>query len=150
MPTIQPVLRGAGRVAAWALLAALAACGGGGGTTPPDTTPYVDANRYSMAAGASLATPNEATAVTHRSLTLGGTPIAYTATAGHLSALDSSQAAEASIFYVAYTADGAAAATRPVTFFFNGGPGSATVWLHLGSFAPRRGCRAATCGWRST
>ncbi len=139
MLTIQPVLRGAGRVAALALLAALVACGGdGGGTSPPDTTQYVDANRYSMAAGASLATPNEATAVTHRSLTLGGTSIAYTATAGHLSALDSSQAAEASIFYVAYTADGAAAATRPVTFFFNGGPGSATVWLHLGSFAPRR------------
>ena len=139
MLTIQPVLRGAGRVAALVLLAALAACGGGGGgTSPPDTTQYVDANRYSMAAGASLATPNEATAVTHRSLTLGGTPIAYTATAGHLSALDSNQAAEASIFYVAYTADGAAAATRPVTFFFNGGPGSATAWLHLGSFAPRR------------
>jgi carboxypeptidase C (cathepsin A) len=47
-------------------------------------------------------------------------------------------APEASIFYVAYTADGAAPGTRPVTFFFNGGPGSATVWLHLGSFAPRR------------
>ena len=45
---------------------------------------------------------------------------------------------EASFFYVAYTLDGAAPATRPVTFFYNGGPGSATVWLHLGSFGPRR------------
>ena len=103
-----------------------------------DPTAYLDTNRYSAAAGASLATPNETTAVVHRSLTLGGAAIAYTATTGHLSALDSSQAAEASIFYVAYTADGAAPATRPVTFFFNGGPGSASVWLHLGSFAPKR------------
>jgi carboxypeptidase C (cathepsin A) len=47
-------------------------------------------------------------------------------------------AAEASFFYVAYTVDGASAATRPVTFFYNGGPGSATVWLHLGSFGPKR------------
>ena len=139
MLPIQPVLRGACRVAATVALAALAACGGGGGGGgSADSTPFVDANRYSMTAAASLSTPNESTAVTHHSLTLGGTAIAYTASAGHLSALDSNQAGEASIFYVAYTADGAAAATRPVTFFFNGGPGSATAWLHLGSFAPKR------------
>ena len=138
MLTFQPALSGARRITASAVLAALASCGGGGDGGSTDTTQYVDANHYSMAAGASLATPNETTSVTHRSLTLGGTAIAYTATAGHLSALDASQAGEASIFYVAYTADGAAAAVRPVTFFFNGGPGSATVWLHLGSFAPRR------------
>ena len=41
------------------------------------------------------------------------------------------------MFYVAYTVAGAAAA-RPLVFFYNGGPGSATIWLHLGSFAPRR------------
>jgi carboxypeptidase C (cathepsin A) len=134
MLALQPVQR----AAALAALAVVAGCGGGGDGGSSGTTRYVDANRYSMAAGASLATPNETTAVTHRSLTLGGSAIAYTATAGHLSALDSSQAGEASIFYVAYTADGAAPATRPVTFFFNGGPGSATAWLHLGSFAPRR------------
>ena len=44
----------------------------------------------------------------------------------------------ASVFYTAYTRDGAAASSRPVTFFYNGGPGSATVWLHMGSFAPVR------------
>ena len=141
MFTIPLVARGVRRIACLVTLAAAAACGGGGGGGgggTPDPAQYVDANKYAATAGASLATPNEATAVTHRSLALGGATIAYTATAGHLTALDSSQAAEASIFYVAYTADGAAAATRPVTFFFNGGPGSATVWLHLGSFAPRR------------
>jgi len=44
--------------------------------------------------------------------------------------------AEASMFYVAYFKNGANA--RPVTFFYNGGPGSATLWLHIGAFGPRR------------
>ena len=139
MATIRSLLRVA-RLAAAALAAAGAGCGGGGGGNDINGggTQFVDANHYSAASGASLSTPNEATGVTHHSLTLGASAIAYTATAGHLSALDANQAPEAAIFYVAYTADGAAAATRPVTFFFNGGPGSATAWLHLGSFAPRR------------
>jgi carboxypeptidase C (cathepsin A) len=46
--------------------------------------------------------------------------------------------AEASMFYVAYFKKGTAANTRPITFVFNGGPGSATVWLHMGAFGPRR------------
>ncbi|HEU4635974.1 MAG TPA: peptidase S10, partial [Edaphobacter sp.] len=44
----------------------------------------------------------------------------------------------ASIFYVAYTQNGADAGSRPITFFFNGGPGAATIWLHMGSFGPVR------------
>jgi len=46
--------------------------------------------------------------------------------------------AEASIFYVAYFKKGAPAADRPITFLYNGGPGSASVWLHMGAFGPRR------------
>jgi carboxypeptidase C (cathepsin A) len=46
--------------------------------------------------------------------------------------------AEASIFYVAYFKKGAPSAGRPITFLFNGGPGSSTVWLHMGAFGPRR------------
>jgi len=46
--------------------------------------------------------------------------------------------AEASMFYVAYFKKGAPSANRPITFLFNGGPGSATVWLHMGAFGPRR------------
>jgi carboxypeptidase C (cathepsin A) len=140
MPTFQSALLDARRAAAAAMLAALAACGGGGGGDGGAVVPgtYLDPNHYAGTANASLSTPNETTASTRGSLTLAGTAVAYTATVGHLSALDSSQSPEASIFYVAYTADGAAAATRPVTFFFNGGPGSATAWLHLGSFAPKR------------
>jgi carboxypeptidase C (cathepsin A) len=46
--------------------------------------------------------------------------------------------AEASMFYVAYFKKGAPSADRPITFLFNGGPGSSTVWLHMGAFGPRR------------
>ena len=42
------------------------------------------------------------------------------------------------MFYVAYFKHGAEAAKRPITFLFNGGPGSSTVWLHMGAFGPRR------------
>ncbi|MBV8141728.1 MAG: hypothetical protein JOZ60_06745, partial [Verrucomicrobia bacterium] len=45
---------------------------------------------------------------------------------------------KAQIFFVAYILDGAEVATRPVTFAFNGGPGSASVWLHMGGIGPRR------------
>jgi len=47
-------------------------------------------------------------------------------------------AAEASMFYVAYFKKDARAENRPITFIYNGGPGSATVWLHMGAFGPRR------------
>jgi carboxypeptidase C (cathepsin A) len=46
--------------------------------------------------------------------------------------------AEASIFYAAYFKKGVPAADRPITFLYNGGPGSATIWLHIGAFGPRR------------
>jgi len=46
--------------------------------------------------------------------------------------------AEASMFYAAYFRKGVGAASRPITFVFNGGPGSATVWLHMGAFGPKR------------
>ena len=103
-----------------------------------------DPMSYSTSPGASLPAAVEAAAVTHHRMVLNGTSLPYTATAGHLTAHDpASGAPEASFFYVAYTADGTDAATRPVTFFYNGGPGSATVWLHLGSFGPKRLATAA-------
>jgi carboxypeptidase C (cathepsin A) len=48
------------------------------------------------------------------------------------------KAAEASMFYVAYFKSDTKGAVRPVTFFYNGGPGSSTVWLHMGAFGPKR------------
>lgn len=62
-----------------------------------------------------------------------GRTIAYTATAGTLTIRDADGRPEASIFYTAYVAPGR---NRPVTFFYNGGPGSASLWLRMGSFAP--------------
>jgi carboxypeptidase C (cathepsin A) len=125
----------------------LAGCGGGGGgsssatpaPTPTPTSSFTDPVTYSSLSNASLASAAEIVSVTRHQLVLGTTTLNYTATAGHLTALaPGTNAPEASFFYVAYTLDGANAATRPVTFFYNGGPGSATVWLHLGSFGPKR------------
>jgi carboxypeptidase C (cathepsin A) len=58
--------------------------------------------------------------------------------AGQLGEEDKNPQAEASMFYVAYFRKGAPAAGRPITFLYNGGPGSSTVWLHMGAFGPRR------------
>ena len=77
-------------------------------------------------------------AVTHHTLALGGRRIGYTARAGTILLRDKENDPTASVFYVAYTADHGDARTRPVTFFWNGGPGSSTIWLHMGSFAPVR------------
>ncbi|MCA3831854.1 MAG: peptidase S10, partial [Burkholderia sp.] len=102
---------------------------------------YNDPNSYSSSANASLdaSAAVEKAAITHHQITLNGKTIRYTATTGHLVARNPQTGApEASFFYVAYTADNQPAAKRPVTFLYNGGPGSASVWLHLGSFGPRR------------
>jgi carboxypeptidase C (cathepsin A) len=61
----------------------------------------------------------------------------FTARAGHLIA-ERKDKKKAAIFYTAYTRDGLPREKRPVTFFWNGGPGSASIWLHLGSFGPKR------------
>ena len=101
--------------------------------------PYVDPTTYSSLPGGSLASAMDAASVTHHTITLQGTELAYTATTGHLVTRDpGATQAQASMFYVAYRAQGTDPATRPITFFFNGGPGSATIWLHLGSFGPKR------------
>lgn len=81
----------------------------------------------------------EQTSVTHHVATTHAGPMKYTATAGTLTIRDDDAKPIASVFYVAYTADGVKDyKRRPVTFFYNGGPGSSTLWLHMGSFAPER------------
>jgi carboxypeptidase C (cathepsin A) len=82
--------------------------------------------------------PPETNSTTKHDVTVGGQTIHYTATAGNLLIRDEQDKPNASIFYVAYTQDGAEAKNRPVTFFYNGGPGAATIWLHMGSFGPVR------------
>lgn len=71
-------------------------------------------------------------------VTAGGRMIAYTATAGTLTIRDAAGKPTASIFYTAYTAPSANGRRRPVTFLYNGGPGSASLWLRMGSFAPEK------------
>jgi carboxypeptidase C (cathepsin A) len=82
---------------------------------------------------------SEARVVTHHTITADGRTIAYDATAGTLTLRDDQGKPTASMFYVAYVAEGGTGDhRRPVTFFYNGGPGSCSVWLHLGSFGPVR------------
>ena len=70
---------------------------------------------------------------------IGGQEVRYTASAGSLPLSDGAGKVLAHVFFVAYTRDGAGdASARPITFAFNGGPGSASVWLHMGALGPRR------------
>jgi len=75
--------------------------------------------------------------VTDHEISIGGRPLAYTATAGTFSLYDQNGERSAAVFYTAYVAKGADTAKRPVTFVFNGGPGAASVYLHLGLAGPR-------------
>ena len=77
-----------------------------------------------------------ADSVTEHTLTAGKTKISYTATAGTLPFYDQSGEQSAAIFYTAYVAKDAPP-NRPVTFVFNGGPGAASAFLHLGLVGPR-------------
>lgn len=72
-------------------------------------------------------------------VTIDGQKIAYTARAGTIALRDAEDKPTASIFYIAYTRNDATnLAQRPVTFSFNGGPGSSSVWMHMGLLGPRR------------
>ncbi len=88
-----------------------------------------------VAKGWASAPVAEVTKTAKGQVTVDGKAIAYTATAGTLTIRDAKGKPTASIFYTAYTAPGK---HRPVTFFYNGGPGSASLWLRMGSFAPTK------------
>src|SRR5579859_3171493 len=76
---------------------------------------------------------------TKHSARIGGQEIKYTATAGTIVMQTEEGDPKATIFYIAYTRDDVSnLSQRPVMFTFNGGPGSSSVWLHLGAFGPRR------------
>ncbi len=77
-------------------------------------------------------------AVSHHQITVDGKLLRYTATTGRLPIKRGDGKIEAEMFFVAYTLDGQEAAKRPLTFCFNGGPGSATVWLHMGAVGPKQ------------
>ena len=83
--------------------------------------------------------PKAESSVTQHHLNVGGRTIDYTATAGTLIVRDEEDKPWASIGYVAYVRQGAKdGGARPITFAFNGGPGSSSLWLHMGVLGPRR------------
>ncbi len=88
--------------------------------------------------------PQETQVETHHKISLGGQELAYTVTTGTILLREESERdkesegakPKAAMFFTAYTLDGGE--NRPLTFSFNGGPGSASVWLHMGVLGPRR------------
>jgi carboxypeptidase C (cathepsin A) len=85
-----------------------------------------------------VAVKEEPPVVTHHQITLGGKLLKYTATTGYMPLRNpETDEIEANIFFMAYTLDNPTG-KRPLMFSFNGGPGSASVWLHLGAIGPKR------------
>lgn len=102
--------------------------------------PLLDTTVYGSGPDDSINDAFENAAVTRHNITISDKKLSYTARAGHLVTYDQyTSRPSAKIFYVSFTAnDVDAASSRPVTFFYNGGPGSSSVFLLLGSFGPRR------------
>ena len=84
------------------------------------------------------AAPATKSSVTRHKVSIAGKQISYSATASLLPLANDAGETEAEIFSITYAADNPAAAPRPLLFIFNGGPGAASVWLHLGAIGPRR------------
>src|SRR6185312_6377243 len=88
---------------------------------------------------AKVAAPKDQSAVSHGSVRVGGQTINYTATTGTLVLKNKDEKPIASMSYVAYVKSGVKNADhRPITFLYNGGPGSSTIWLHMLAFGPQR------------
>ena len=106
--------------------------------TPEQAAPPREQNRAAEAREAKPPDARDQISTTQHSITVNGAAINYTARSGTLVMKDDEGKPHASFFFTAYTKDGADPARRPITFTFNGGPGSASVWLHMGAFGPKR------------
>ena len=82
--------------------------------------------------------PKPQKAITHGSVTVAGNRINYQAIAGTMILKNEADTPTISMSYVAYFKENDKVDQRPVTFIYNGGPGSSTVWLHMGAFGPQR------------
>ncbi|WP_024875007.1 S10 family peptidase [Saccharomonospora piscinae] len=90
--------------------------------------------------------PRDDLVTTHHTLSAGGRELAFTASTGRIvlrkevltDGAFEGHKPKAEVFVTTYTLDGADPGSRPVTFAFNGGPGSSSIWLHLGVLGPRR------------
>ncbi len=100
-----------------------------------------DASSVEPAKNVAATTSKDELTVTHHRITICDQELEYTATAGTLvmHAEDAANKPTANIFFIAYTKDGIKnLGKRPISFCFNGGPGSSSIWLHLGMLGPRR------------
>ena len=108
-------------------------------TAQPPASPSGTAKPEEKADAKDKKMPEEKISTTRHTITLDGQKVPYTATAGNLVLKDEEGTAKASVFFIAYTKEGVKdPAERPVTFSFNGGPGAASLWVHLGAFGPKR------------
>ena len=110
------------------------------GAAGPGADPRADRARCRKLSDWEIATAPiaEIRKVTRHQAVIAGRPMAYTATTGTLTVRDDEGKPTLSMFYVAYTAGEGHDPNRPVTFLYNGGPGSSSMWLHMGSLAPMR------------
>ncbi len=118
---------------------AFSLCAQGGGTRP--APPAAEPAASSAGQNAPPAPPKveEKTSKTDHSIQINGQTIPYTAVAGNMLLKKEDGTPTASIFYIAYTRNGVSdLSKRPLTFAFNGGPGSSSVWLHMGTLGPKR------------
>lgn len=124
---------------AWNAIAAEDAAGGGKG---PKADSAAEAYNKDVAeevnSGWTKPPVEEQLSTTTHSIKVQGKSLGYVASAGTLTVRDVDARPTASVFYVAYTLGKEADPKRPVTFLYNGGPGSASLWLHMGSFGPMR------------
>src|SRR5262249_17729726 len=104
----------------------------------PETKPAEKTGEKAPESGAKEQ-PKEESSVTDHSLKIGSQAIPYKATAGTIMLKNEKDEPEALVGYTAYTrSDTKDNSRRPISFLYNGGPGSSSIWLHMGAFGPRR------------
>ncbi len=102
-------------------------------------SPSADTNAPAKNEAATIPDATHKPVFTTNTVTIAGQRVTYVAETGMLPILKNDGTTRASVFYIAYTRIGESdKSARPVTFCFNGGPGSSSVWLHLGALGPRR------------
>ena len=84
------------------------------------------------------AVPAEQSSVTEHTIVVDGETVPYTATAATMHLVNDDGEVTGSLYYTAYTRSDVDSGTQPISFIYNGGPGSASMWLHMGAFGPRR------------
>jgi carboxypeptidase C (cathepsin A) len=120
------------------LLAASAACAHAS-DAPNTNSPSAAANAPAKMDAATIPDATHKPVFTTNTITISGQRVTYVAETGMLPILKKDGTTSASVFYVAYTRQGETnQSSRPITFCFNGGPGSSSAWLHVGALGPRR------------